>query len=91
MSEVLTIDLAAWIAAGAVVGVAYFLILYRTARLLADGGPWTGAAPLYLLRGAVAVAAFWFAAQHGALPLILSLLGFLAARYSLQILLRRGE
>ena len=73
-----------FVAAGLAVGVAYFLLLYRTVTLHAAQAGAGSIAPLYLLRFALAGAAFWFIAQQGALPLLLALAGFLGARFAVQ-------
>ncbi len=69
---------------GAVAGLAYFLLLLRTIRWHAAGVRAGVILPFYLLRLGVVVLAFWVIAQEGALPLVLALLGFLAARSVIQ-------
>ena len=81
--------LAGYAAAGALVGAVYFLLLYRSVRLYATGAGAAKVTPLYLLRYAIAVAAFWFIAHAGAMPLLLALAGFLAARHGAQNLVER--
>lgn len=79
---------ALYLALGATLGAAYFLLLLRTVRLHACQAPRRDLAmrvvPLYLMRVGMAVATFWVIAQQGALPLLLALLGFLAARLAVQ-------
>ena len=81
---------ASFAAAGAAVGTLYFLILYRTVRLYAAGTSVVRVLPLYLLRGAGAVAAFWIIAREGAIPLLLAFAGFLVARQAAQYLAGRA-
>lgn len=73
-----------YLSGGAALGMVYFSLLYRTARLLAAQAPMARIIPLYLLRGAAALAVFWFLAQQGALPLLAGLLGFVMARFLVQ-------
>lgn len=76
---------ASYLALGAALGAAYFLLLLRSIRLHASQAPAVRVAPLYLIRIGVAVPAFWLIAQQGALPLVLALLGFLTARIAVQL------
>lgn len=69
-----------YLAAGAALGALYFFLLYRTVRLHAAQAAALRVVPLYLLRVGAAVAVFWAVAHQGALPLLLTLLGFLLAR-----------
>jgi len=71
-------------AIGGIVGAVYFVLLRKTARLHAARAATARIVPLYILRIFTAVIAFWIVAQQGALPLLLSLAGFLAARYVIQ-------
>jgi len=73
--------------AGAALGTFYFILVHRTARLHAAAGPATRIAALYALRLALAVVVFWAIAQQGALPLLLTLAGFILAR---MIVMRRA-
>lgn len=68
-------------AAGFAFGLAYFAMLGRNVALFLQGGGLAAAAGLTLARLAAAVVAFAIAAKLGALPLLASLLGFLAARF----------
>jgi F1F0 ATPase subunit 2 len=70
--------------AGAALGAVYFSLLLRTVRLHASQAAAIYIIPLYFMRLAVAFAAFWIIAQQGALPLLLTLLGFLIARLVIQ-------
>ena len=75
---------AAYLAAGAALGATYFFLLFQTVRLHASRAAAIRIVPLYVLRFAVAVLAFWVIAQQGAAPLVLALLGFLIARVAAQ-------
>jgi F1F0 ATPase subunit 2 len=68
------------LAAGAGLGAVYFAILAQTVRLHVAGASASRIVPLYVLRIGAAVAAFWVIAQYGAMPLLLSLAGFVLAR-----------
>lgn len=79
-----TADIALYLTAGAGLGAVYFYLLSRAVRQHATRGITFRIIPLYLLRIAAAAVAFWMIAQQGALPLLLALLGFLAARHAAQ-------
>lgn len=72
--------------AGIALGALYFILVHRTARLHAAAGPAGRIAALYAIRLILAVAVFWAIAQQGAMPLLLTLAGFIVAR---MIVLRR--
>lgn len=74
------LPLAVWLAAGAALGAAFFLSLRTTVTLYAGGGA-AKAIALHVGRLALAGAGFWFIATKGALPLLVALAGFLAARF----------
>ena len=74
--------------AGAGLGILYFALVHRTARLLAASRGGLRVAALYALRMVLAVTLFWQAAEAGALPLVAALVGFVAAR---AVVLRRTE
>ena len=78
------IDVALYLTAGAALGAVYFVLLLRTVRLHASQGAAIRVMPLYIMRFAAAVSAFWIIAQQGALALLLALLGFLIARLVIQ-------
>jgi F1F0 ATPase subunit 2 len=78
------IDAALYLTIGMIIGTVYFVLLLRTVRLHSCNAAATHIMPLYLLRFATAITAFWFVAQQGALPLLLTLTGFLAARVGVQ-------
>ena len=78
------IELAIFVGAGAALGTLYFVLVHRTARLLAVGASASRIVPLYVARLALAVAVLWVIAQHGAMPLLLALLGFVVARMVVQ-------
>jgi F1F0 ATPase subunit 2 len=84
MNVATTLDAVLWLLAGAALGMVYFALLHRTLRLSLSGARTAHVLPLYVLRLAVAAGAFWAIAQYGALPLLLALGGFLAARFVVQ-------
>ena len=84
MTGISPLAIALFFAAGAALGAVYFLLLAWTVDLLGGQGGAMRVVPLYLLRLALAIGAFWAIAQQGALPLLISLLGFLAARFAVQ-------
>lgn len=91
-------ELAFYLALGAALGAGYFALLHRALRLFTAEGaaerPAGGAAArflaFYLLRFAAAGVVFYLVVQQGALPLLLSLLGFLLARFAGQRLAGGG-
>lgn len=84
MSWLGAMEIVLYLAAGAVLGAGYFALLHRTVRLHAAQAAALHTIPLYLVRFAAAIAAFWFIAQQGALPLLAALFGFLIARFAMQ-------
>lgn len=80
MSWLSAMDVALYLTAGVALGAAYFVLLLRTVRLHALQATANRIIPLYFMRFAAAVSVFGVIAQQGALPLLLALLGFLAAR-----------
>ena len=87
MNALYSIELFGYLLAGVALGVFYFYAVFQTIRLHVAEAALSKILPLYFLRGSVALGAFWFIAQHGALPLMLALLGFLGARFMVQRLL----
>lgn len=75
-------------AIGAALGAIYFTLLRRAVRRHAEGGTAAGFVGLTVVRIGLAVAVFWAVAHAGALPLLLALGGFLAAR---TLIRRRAE
>ncbi|MEX5578857.1 ATP synthase subunit I [Pseudophaeobacter sp. A-200-2] len=74
------LNLLPWLLAGLVLGAVYFVLLGRTvAAIEADAG-WRRAAVFVGLRLVLATGAFALAAMQGTAPLVLTLLGFIAAR-----------
>ncbi|MEZ5931059.1 MAG: ATP synthase subunit I [Alphaproteobacteria bacterium] len=90
MSDIGAITVALPLAAGIALGLLYFALMLKTVRLHAsqDNAEWL--IPLHLLRFAIAVPAFWLAAQWGALALLLTLAGFILARYAVQNRIEAG-
>ncbi len=84
MSWISPTDVVLYLMAGAALGAVYFALLLRTVRLHASQAAAIYIIPLNFMRLAVALAAFWIIAQQGALPLLLTLLGFLIARLVIQ-------
>ena len=84
MSWISTTDVVSYLMAGAALGAVYFALLLQTVRLYASQAVAIYIIPLYFMRFAAAVSAFWITAQQGALPLLLTLLGFLIARLVIQ-------
>jgi F1F0 ATPase subunit 2 len=84
MSWISPTDVVLYLTAGAALGAVYFFLLLRTVRLHASQAAAIYIIPLYFMRFAAAVPAFWITAQQGALPLLLALLGFLTARLVIQ-------
>ncbi len=84
MSWISPTDVVLYLTAGATLGAVYFVLLLRTVRLHTSQAAAIRIIPLYFMRLAAAVSAFWIIAQQGALPLLLALLGFLIARLVIQ-------
>jgi len=76
--------IALYLLAGGALGGAYFALLFRAVGLHAARAPAGRVVPLHLARLAAVGAVFWAVAQHGALPLLLALAGFVAARLLVQ-------
>ena len=89
MSLAQALELAGYGAVGALLGVAYFLMLRRAVDVLARDGATLQAVPLFLARAGAAVLAFWVAAQAGPWPLLATAGGFLAARAAVLMLTAR--
>jgi hypothetical protein len=69
-----------WLAAGLALGGAYFALLGRTVAAIEGAADWRGAALWLGVRVALAAGVLALAAMQGAVALIWTLLGFLAAR-----------
>lgn len=69
-----------WFLAGAAMGVLYLRLVRTSVAALATGSGWFAATGPLALRAGMAVSVLGLAAQYGALPLIVTLAGFLAAR-----------
>ena len=80
MTGTLLISIIIGLAAGLALGAAYFALLYRAVRLLAEAAPLRRAAPLHLARALLALGGFWGLMQLGVWPLLAGLGGFLIAR-----------
>jgi F1F0 ATPase subunit 2 len=74
------IEIALYLGIGAVLGAVYFVLLHHSVRRYVAGAPPLRVVSVFLLRFAAAGVAFWLLAQQGAAPLLLAMLGFLAAR-----------
>lgn len=77
-----------WVLAGGVLGAVYLFLIGRSVAALGDTANWLSFSVPLLLRVILVAAAFWFAARHGALPLLSMLGGFLVAR---GVVLRRAR
>ena len=84
MSWISPTDVVLYLTAGAALGAVYFVSLLWTVRLHASQETEIRLIPLYVMRFAAAASGFWVVAQQGALPLLLTLLGFLIARLVIQ-------
>lgn len=69
-----------WLLAGGVLGAVYLFLVGRSVAAVGGAANWRAFALPLLLRVILAAAGFWFAARHGALPLVSMLGGFLVAR-----------
>lgn len=84
MSALNPVTISLYLAVGGAVGTVYFVLLLRTVRLFGSRAAISLILPLYVLRIAGAVLAFWLVAQQGTVPLLTALLGFLGARAVVQ-------
>lgn len=80
MSLLSLAQFAGWFLAGAALGAVYLWLIGRTVAMIAPPAAKSVAAAFVVLRLALAAGVFWGAATQGAAPLLLTLLGFLAAR-----------
>ena len=80
MSIINQIELVLWPVAGMLLGALYFLMLHRAVRLTTSHTAAIRIIPLHLTRVSVALAVLWIIAPQGALPLLLTVLGFVVAR-----------
>jgi F1F0 ATPase subunit 2 len=76
----IVVESSPWLAAGSAVGAFHFLMLRRSAGMLAAGSSLPAALALHLVRFPVTAGALVLVAHHGALPLLAAMLGILAAR-----------
>lgn len=75
---------------GLALGAGYFYMLYRSVLIEKQRGSLKRMVGLLVLRIGIAVLVFWLMAQAGVMPLLLTLAGFLAARYGAQRLVKVG-
>jgi F1F0 ATPase subunit 2 len=73
-------EVVAWIGAGTALGTVYLWLIRRTVAAIGPPAAKTAATAYLVLRLVLAMGAFWMAASHGALPLLMMLVGFLVAR-----------
>jgi hypothetical protein len=83
--------LPATLVAGFAVGLIYFGMLWRTAKLYDSGHSWFGLAALTLGRISGAAILLAFEAKLGAGPMLAALLGFLLARAAIFNAVRRSS
>ena len=69
---------------GALLGGAYFFLLFRALRLHLRQVATMRVVPLHLIRFGLVLVTFWVIVQAGAIPLLLAFIGFLAARFWVQ-------
>ena len=84
MSSMGPTGVALYLMAGGALGAVHFVLLLGTVRQHVSQAAAIRIIPLYLMRLALAVSAFWIFAQQGALPVLFALLGFLIARIAVQ-------
>lgn len=75
---------------GGCVGTVFFLSLRNMVRTVQSGAPIYLTVVFGVLRVGVAGVLFWLAAQQGAMPVLMMLLGFLAARQVVMAKARKG-
>lgn len=84
MNALGTSGIALFLILGTALGAVYFTALLQAVRLHAARAPALRVVALHVLRFAAAVSGFYFVAQQGAAPLLLTLLGFMGARVAVQ-------
>ncbi len=89
MSTILANELF-WLAAGVVLGTAYFFLVGRTVATIGGSGAWRSAVSSLVLRIGLAAGVFGIAATQGASALLLALIGFLIARTVAVAHIKRG-
>ena len=75
-----SLTLGAWLAAGAALAVVYLFLLLRTVAAVTTPVSKLPAVTHFALRFALAAGVFLVAARHGAMPLLVTLVGFQIAR-----------
>jgi hypothetical protein len=90
MTAIDTVQSLLYLTAGGVLGLVYFLLLHATLRLHTRRSDASILVILYVGRVGGAILAFWAVAQAGALPLLLALAGFLAARLAVSRMIREA-
>ena len=75
---------------GLALGAAFFYMLYRSVRIEKQGGSIKRMISLLVLRWGLALLVFWLMAQVGVLPLLLTLAGFLVARFGATRIVKVG-
>lgn len=80
MNAIAAIDAIVFLTTGVLLGAGYFGLLYWSVRSHASQTSIGRTMFLYVLRLAMVAATFWVIVQHGAMQLLLALLGFLVAR-----------
>ena len=88
MNTLSAIGWAASLGVGFSVGLVYFLLLFRTARLHLLDGPTIEIVALYGMRLVLVVVVFWLLVQHGAPSLLIGFAGFLMARFAVRRIVR---
>ncbi len=85
----MTTDLLLWLLAGTAMGAVYLWLIRYSVAAIVDGNRF-GSFACLALRIILAAAAFFAAAQQGALPLLLALSGFIFARTLLLFGIKAG-
>jgi hypothetical protein len=91
MTTLSGVEIFGWLIAGIALGAAYLWLIGQTVTAITQPAAKMTAAGYFVLRLALAAVALWIAAQHGALPLLGMLLGFMIARFAISRRLREAE
>jgi F1F0 ATPase subunit 2 len=83
-------EIVLWLIFGSLLGAGYFYLMRLTVEAIGRSSAWLPAAGYFVLRLGLAGGAFAFSAIHGAIPLLLTLCGFLIARNVVTRKYRKG-
>ena len=83
-------EIVLWLILGSLLGAVYFQLMRLTIEAIGRSSAWLPAAGYFILRLGLAGGILAFSAKHGAIPLLLTLCGFLIARSVVTRTYRKG-